>query len=205
MNPRTSLQSNNSENTKASREDVLSSAARKVLDGDKPAFELIVKALERKVLATCYSFVNNSDEARELAQDVFLKVFRNLGKFQFNSALSTWVFRICVNRCIDYVNKRNKRNSQNYLEDEYSRIRDDVRVRDSIDGKMIRRETRKLVRREIMNLSPKHRDAIILHDFNHMSCREIAEATSCSEGTVMSRLFHARKKLHGRLREYMEE
>lgn len=204
MNSLRSLKSNNSDNRNRG-EDQLAAAARRVLDGEPEAFEEIVTALEKKVLATCYGFVGNRDEARELAQDVFLKIYRNLEKFQFNSALSTWVFRICVNRCIDYVNKRKKKNSQNFLEAEYSRIREDARNHDSIDGKLIRKETRKLVRQEIMNLSAKHRDAIILHDFNHMSCKEIAQATNCSEGTVMSRLFHARKKLYGKLREYMEE
>ena len=79
------------------------------------------------------------------------------------------------------------------------------RKKENLDGLIIKKERELLLREEIMALSEKHRTAIILHDFNYLSCKEIAEVTGCSEGTVMSRLFHARKRLHKKLSHYFGE
>lgn len=181
----------------------LKDAARDVISGHNESFEIIVAALEKKVLATCYNFVNSIDEAQELAQEVFIKVFKSLGRFKFNSALSTWVYRICVNCCIDTINnKKRKFNNQAVNgEDTFKEL--SGQIKDPVDKIILKKEINEKLLNEIMKLSPKHREAIVLHDFNFLSCKEIAQVTKNSEGTIMSRLFHARKKLYAKLSPFI--
>lgn len=189
---------------KRQEDEKLKEAAREVISGNTESFEIIVSALEKKVLATCYNFVNNAEETQEMAQEVFLKVFKSLKRFKFNSALSTWVYRICVNCCIDTINnKKRKFNNQALGGDIHEQTASKVTVADSVDKIIIKKEINEKLLNEIMNLSPKHKEAIVLHDFNYLSCKEIAQITKNSEGTIMSRLFHARKKLYSRLKGYM--
>lgn len=189
---------------KPQEERELEEAARRVASGDTEAFEVIVRRLEKKILSSCYGFVGNREEARELAQDVFLKVFRNLKNFRFDSSLSTWIYRICINCCIDHVNSKRRKFDRNVVRGDLPEGRVSGRVTSGIDGIIEKKEARKILREEIMNLPPKHRDAIILHDFNYLNCKEISQIVNCSEGTVMSRLFHARKKLFERLKGFFE-
>lgn len=189
---------------KRQEDEKLKAAAREVISGNNESFEIIVSALEKKVLATCYNFVNNAEEAQEMAQEVFLKVFKSLKRFKFNSALSTWVYRICVNCCIDTINnKKRKFNNQALGGDIHEQTAAASVVADSVDKIILKKEINEKLLNEIMKLSPKHREAIVLHDFNYLSCKEIAQITKNSEGTIMSRLFHARKKLYAKLKNYM--
>lgn len=187
---------------KTQEEKEIEDAARRVASGDKEAFEVIVRRLEAKILSSCYGFVENREEAMELVQDVFLKVFRNLKNFRFDSSLSTWIYRVCINCCIDHVNSKRRKFDRNIARGELPEAKVSGRVTSGLDGLIEKKEARKILRDEIMNLPPKHRDVIILHDFNYLNCREISRIVDCSEGTVMSRLFYARKKLYERLKVF---
>ena len=84
----------------------------KLLDGDHQAFRMLVDAFQEKVLNTCYGFVNNKQEAEDLTQEVFIEVFRSIGKFRGDAKLSTWIYRIAVSKSLEEIRKRKRQKTQ---------------------------------------------------------------------------------------------
>jgi RNA polymerase sigma-70 factor, ECF subfamily len=160
--------------------------------GDYHAFEELVRRYRNDVYSLAYHFVRNREEAWDISQEVFIKAHRALNRFRGDASFKTWLMRITANQCKDFFKKR--RLATIAFDDV---VRED-QVAGSDDGPRKALETRELgqaILAALDTLSEKHRTAIVLREFEGLSYEEMAGVMGTSQGTVMSRLHHARKKL----------
>lgn len=163
------------------------SIIRQFIDGDKSAFQILVKRHKEKVRNIIYITMNNSALVDDIAQDVFITVYRNLKHFRYESQFTTWLYRITVNRCKDYLRKMNVRKIFSPIEDgseisEYSTPAEN-------------NDISRIVMDAISKLPVKLRMPLILKDIEGFSYQEISETLNCEMGTVKSRIFRGREKL----------
>ncbi|WP_242360367.1 RNA polymerase sigma factor [Anaeromyxobacter sp. SG17] len=176
--------------------------------GDPAAFRALVVRYQRKVYAVALGIVKDSDLAWDVAQEAFVRVHGHLGAFEGKSSFSTWLFRIATHLSIDAV--RRERVSQKEDVDE-------VRESDLTGGgegilattlgddpaeNVLRREMAEKIQDALATLPEKHRTILVLREVEGLSYEELAERLGIHKGTVMSRLFHARKKMQTALRGY---
>jgi len=177
--------------------------------GDTAAFNDLITKYRSKVYAMIYNMVRNEQDAWDLSQEAFLKAWRNLDRFRGQSAFYTWIFRIATNVTIDWVRKRQIQSGVEFD--------DAIGMKDIEPGSTTTPQAEPLphehleqgeiqarINAAIDQLSPEHRMAIVLREVEGLQYEEIAEAMGCSVGTVMSRLFYARKKLQTLLRDVYE-
>jgi RNA polymerase sigma-70 factor (ECF subfamily) len=176
--------------------------------GDKEAFRELVERYQRKIVAVALGMVNNPDDALEIAQETFVKAFQNLEKFKGESSFYTWLYRIVVNRAIDF-RRRERRHPTVGLEDRssagglggsYEEILKEERPTDPYQQTQAR-EIGDRVTAAINELTPDHKAVIVLREVEGLSYDEISRVMHCSKGTVMSRLHYARKKLQKKLKD----
>lgn len=176
--------------------------------GDPSAFDSLVTRYRGKVYGMCYHFVQNEQDAWDLAQEAFIKAWRALPSFKLDSAFYTWLYRIAHNTAYDWLRKR-RIESAGEFDDEVGRPiaagaeavpHDVVRPDDALSNVELGRR----IREAIAQLQPDHRTAILLREVEGLSYEEIAKITNCQLGTVMSRLFYARKKLQEMLKDAYE-
>lgn len=157
--------------------------------GDADAFAEIVARHRRVVYQVCYRFVNDPDAAADLTQETFVRAWRGLDRFRGSSALSTWLFRIAVNVCL------NRRAADRPPHDGLdSQQLEDVSA-ESPDGRLIRAERARRVRQAIAALPDRQRATVILRVYHGLSHREIAATLGSSVGATKANLFHALAKL----------
>ena len=163
------------------------SIIRQFVGGDKSAFQFLVKRHKEKVRNIIYITMNNSALVDDIAQDVFITVYRNLKHFRFESQFTTWLYRITVNRCKDYLRKMNVRKIFSPIEEgsEVSEYSSPVENND----------ISRIVMDAISKLPVKLRMPLILKDIEGFSYQEISETLKCEMGTVKSRIFRGREKL----------
>jgi RNA polymerase sigma-70 factor (ECF subfamily) len=184
------------------------SLVSKAKTGDPDAFRALVVRYQRKVYAVALGIVKDPDLAWDVAQEAFVRVHANLGTFEGKSAFSTWLFRIATHLAIDSIRK--ERASQKEQLDE-------VHEADLADGgegilatslgndpraNVLRRELAGKIQDALAGLSEKHRTILVLREVEGLSYEELAERLDIHKGTVMSRLFHARKNMQAALRRY---
>jgi len=172
------------------------------LAGRPDAFAQLFERYRERVYRIAYGWCFDSQTALDLVQDVFVKVYRSLGMFRKEASFWTWLCRIAINRCLDFVRKK-ERTKEMPVEDpqEYARATDEPRA-DPL-GELELSELKGALTGAIDALSPEARSAFILRFFDNLSYKEIAAALDCSIGTVMSRLFYARQKLKDLLGDYL--
>ncbi|MCL4821760.1 MAG: sigma-70 family RNA polymerase sigma factor [Vicinamibacteria bacterium] len=182
------------------------SAERSLLEqcrgGDAAAFARLVALHETMVFNLALRMLGNPDEARDVSQDVFLQVYRTLGRFEERSSLRTWIYRIVVNLCRNRRRlwMRRRRDRSVGLED--LSARDESRLAqggDSPYDTVRRREQAERVQRALLALSFDHRAVLVLREVEGLTCEEIAHSLGIAEGTVKSRLARARDALRARL------
>jgi RNA polymerase sigma-70 factor (ECF subfamily) len=157
--------------------------------GDRAAFEWLVRRHQRRALAVALGVLHHQEDARDACQEAFLRVFRGLARFTGDAQFSTWLHRIVVNVCIDRL--RNKWSDALPLDEvEASLSGGDDPGRTAENAQLGAR-----IGAALAQLSPAHRTVLTLRELEGMSYQEIAGAMKCSIGTVMSRLFHARKRM----------
>ena len=180
----------------AENEDILKVNA--FLAGDENGFEFLFEKYRQKVYGIAYRFVRNREDALEVAQEVFLRVYQALEKFKTNSKFFTWLYRITVNRSIDFTRSRKSRPLHGMDESAMEALGKPT-ARRAPDQAPIEyaqeQELHEKLRQAVAELSDKHQIVFILHTSEDLSYKEIAEVVDCNVGTVMSRLFYARKKL----------
>ncbi len=159
--------------------------------GDRQALAELFRRYRRSVYEIAYRYTSNREDALEVTQEVFLKVIENASEFRRGARFSTWLYRIAVNQSIDYLRRR-KRRSFAPLEGEGFQARG-TRADPVLEAE--KTELQERVNEALWKLSEKHRDVLVLHTLEHLSYAEIAKIVGCSVGTVMSRLFYARKRL----------
>lgn len=167
--------------------------------GDYAAFDELINLYRGKVYAMIYNMIHNDADSWDLSQDVFIKAWKALPKFEGRSAFFTWLYRIAHNVTYDWTRKK-KISSSGEFEDYMINQADpgglaNPKATDSPDTNLEREEVRNRITRAIDSLSIDHKEVILLKEVEGMSYQEIADCIGCSTGTVMSRLFYARKKL----------
>ena len=174
--------------------------------GDQEAFRHLVERYQRRVYAVAYGIVRNRDDAWDIAQEAFVKAYRNLTRFQGNSGFYTWLYRITYNLCIDNMRARSRRS---FVEIDSSRmlqaaVAKEAPMETHPAKTADRRELAEQIEKALNQLSEKHRAIIVLREIEGLSYEEIADVLKVSKGTVMSRLFHARRKLQDLLDPYIK-
>ncbi len=171
---------------------------------DESAFNELVVAYERRVFALVFRMIGRREEAEDLAQEVFVQVFKAIDQFRGDSKLSTWIFRIAVNLCKNkakYLSRR-KVGEQEDVHEIADRVSGDAGKGVTVSGAINRPDEileglqlERIVRRAIEQVDADFREVLILRDVEDMSYDEIAEVTGLAEGTVKSRIFRARAQL----------
>jgi RNA polymerase sigma-70 factor (ECF subfamily) len=175
--------------------------------GDKEAFRELVERYQRKIVSVALGMVHNPDDALEIAQETFVKAFESLGSFKGESSFYTWLYRIVVNRAIDF-RRRERRHPTVALEDRvgagsgegYEDTLKEERPTDPYHQAQAH-EIGDRVKEAINELTPDHKAVILLREVEGLSYDEISRVMQCSKGTVMSRLHYARKKLQKKLKD----
>jgi len=178
--------------------------------GDTQAFDQLVSRYRTRVFGMIYNMVRNEQDAWDLAQDSFVKAWKSIGRFRGQSSFYTWIYRIVMNVTIDWLRKKQVKGTGTEFDDSVQLKEIDPASRTSPQAealpheRMERNEVRARIDAAIAQLSPEHRAVILMKETEDMQYHEIAEALDCSIGTVMSRLFYARKKLQISLRDVYE-
>ena len=173
--------------------------------GDKEAFRELVERYQRKVVSVALGMVHNREDALEIAQETFVKAYENLTRFKGESSFYTWLYRIVVNRAIDFQ-RRERRHPTVGLDDRgpsgegYEETLKEERLADPYQQAQSR-EIGDRVTEAINELTPDHKAVILLREVEGLSYDEISRVMQCSKGTVMSRLHYARKKLQKKLQD----
>jgi RNA polymerase sigma-70 factor (ECF subfamily) len=180
---------------------------QKARDGDMGAYEALVRRYQERVYATVYHMTSNHEDANDLTQEAFIKGFRALKSFKGGSSFYTWVYRIAVNKTINFLKQR-KNKTQMSLDDLDFNVEHDPDLVSLISDQTPRREAGLSELQEKLNaamqkLSEPHRLVVTLHDVQGLSHEEIAKIMDCNIGTVRSRLFYARQQMQANLSEYL--
>ena len=174
-------------------------------NGDLYAFDLIVKRYKNQLLNFVYRFLGNAEEAEDLVQETFLRVYRNRKAYQKVAKFSTWIYTIAGNLAKTELRKRKRRkffsiSDLGYNEKDYDISDEAYNPEKDVDGRM----KEEIIHREIDELSPKFREVIVLRDVQQLSYEEISQIVNIPLGTVKSRVNRGRLKLQEKLKHILE-
>src|SRR4051794_693416 len=177
-------------------------------NGDMPAYDQLIRRYQERIYATIYHMTSNHEDANDLAQETFIKAYSALKSFKGGSSFYTWVYRIAVNKTINFLKQR-KNKTHLSLDDIDFQAEHDPDLVALISERTPRRENNLAELQEKLNeamqkLSDHHRLVVTLHDVQGLSHEEIAEIMDCNIGTVRSRLFYARQQLQAHLSDYLK-
>lgn len=184
---------------------------QRVQTGDSSAFRALFDKYHRRAFAVAMGVVKNEDDALDAVQEAFVKVHKNIHTFEGSSSFYTWLYRIVMNVSIDHV-RRNRRQKNLDFDERVLHEESDVAgdgalvpsMTNANPGKAaLRRELGGAIHAALQELPEHHRAVIVLREIEGMSYEEMAEALEVPKGTVMSRLFHARKKMQTALAPYL--
>lgn len=178
---------------------------RAARSGDEEAFGELVKTFHQRVYGVAYGLVNNEDDAKDLAQQTWVKVWNKLGSFKEDAGFFTWVYRITSNTCMDFLRSKARRREE-ALPDTLEPVPDPrvERAPSEVsrpDRETQRAEIRAVFEEALAELSPEHRLALTLREVDGLSYEEIAKVMGCRKGTVMSRIYYARQRMQEKLGE----
>jgi RNA polymerase sigma factor (sigma-70 family) len=176
--------------------------------GDLEAYDELVRRYQERIYATVYHMTANHEDANDLAQEAFIKAFHALKTFKGGSSFYTWIYRIAVNKTINFLKQR-KNKPQMSLDDLDFNAEHDPDLVALISEKTPRRdvglaELQEKLNAALLRLSEPHRLVVTLHDVQGLSHEEIAKIMGCNIGTVRSRLFYARQQLQAYLSDYVK-
>ena len=176
--------------------------------GDRQAFRELVERHQRRAFAIALSLVRDEQDAREIVQEAFVRVFKGLQAFNGSSSFFTWLYRIVRNLAIDLLRRPSRRDAEIEESDNLDTMEPlfgEFRLEDP--GQTLgRRQLADRIGQALEALPPYHRGVIVMREIEGMSYEEMAEAMDVSKGTIMSRLYHARRKLQKALYDcYVEE
>jgi RNA polymerase sigma-70 factor (ECF subfamily) len=196
---------NDSEPSAPADEGVLVQRARK---GDLEAYDELVQRYQERIYATVYHMTSNHEDANDLAQESFIKAFQALKSFKGGSSFYTWLYRIAVNKTINFLKQRKNRIHLSLNDLDFNAEHDPDLVA-FVSDKTPRREAnlselQEKLNTALMKLSEPHRLVVVLHDVQGLSHEEIAKVMDCNIGTVRSRLFYARQQLQAWLSDYLK-
>jgi len=186
-------------------EDVL---VRRSRHGDLKAYDELVKRYQECIYATIYHMTSNHEDANDLAQESFIKAYQALHSFKGGSSFYTWLYRIAVNKTINFLKQRKNRVHLSLNDLDFNAEHDPDLVA-LISHKTPQRdagltELQEKLNGALLKLSEPHRIVVVMHDVQGQSHEEIAKVMDCNVGTVRSRLFYARQQLQSELAEYLQ-
>ena len=181
---------------------------RRSQQGDVTAYDELIRRYQERIYATVYHMTSNHEDANDLAQETFIKGFQALKSFKGDSSFYTWIYRIAVNKTINFLKQRKNRTHMSLNDLDFSAENDPDLVA-LISDKTPRRDIGLSELQEKLNiamqkLSPVHRMVVTLHDVQGLSHEEIGKIIECNIGTVRSRLFYARQQLQAYLSDYLK-
>ncbi len=177
----------------------------RVKDGDDAAFAQLVRRYQRQVANLIYLTMGSRDGLDDLVQEVFIRVHRSVGRFNFESSFFSWLYRITLNLCIDEIRRRKLRRvlSLDFLAEDGDHPSFEPPASTTPEDELLREERRQKVVDALQALSPLHRQILILREYQDLPYDEIANILGISVQAVKSRLFRARSELREQLEEYM--
>src|SRR5436305_689205 len=181
---------------------------RRARTGDMSAYDELVRRFQERIYATIYHMTSNHEDANDLAQETFIKAYQALKSFKGDSGFYTWVYRIAVNKTINFLKQR-KNKIHLSLNDLDFNAENDPDLVALVSDKTPRRdialsELQEKLNAAMLKLSEVHRLVVTLHDVQGLSHEEIGKIMECNIGTVRSRLFYARQQLQAYLSDYLK-
>jgi RNA polymerase sigma-70 factor, ECF subfamily len=186
---------------------------QRVQQGDQRAFKLLVERYQRKVYAVALGMLKDKEEARDVAQEAFVKVYRYLDHFKGDASFYTWLYRITVNICIDAMRRKGSARGDEHLEFDETVAMDTAEANIGALGSKLgtnpqksalRKELAEKISAALSEIPASHREILLLREVEGMSYEDLAKILKIPKGTVMSRLFHARLKMQKILGSYVE-
>lgn len=174
-----------------------------IKQGSEPAFRKLVEQHQRMVVNTCLGLVHDHDDANDLAQEVFIEVFNSAEQFRGDSKISTWLYRIAVNRSLNFIRDNKKRSLFKRIEDVFTR-KDSIAIEPSwqveeADQNLQKQQKAAILHKAINSLPKNQRVAFTLHKYDDLSYKEISEVMGVSLASVESLIHRAKKNLQKKL------
>jgi RNA polymerase sigma-70 factor (ECF subfamily) len=175
--------------------------------GHTNAFNSLVLRYRDRVFSVVYNMTSNREDANDVTQDVFVKAFHNIHRFQQKSTFFTWLYRIAVNTAISFIKKNRNRqffSLENFEEEGISgKLAEILSSRKHSRRELLLQELQEKLNEALQKLSVKHRTTVVLFEIEGLSHKDIGEILNCSEGTVRSRLHYAKNELQNYMKEYI--
>ena len=176
--------------------------------GDEAAFEELVRRYQRAVSNVVYLTLGDRQEVQDLTQEVFIRAYKSLSRFDENATLYSWLYRIAVNLCIDEIRRRKIRKTLSLdlmSESALERERKSKESHFSSSAELFKAEKRDVILKALEKLSPAYRAALVLREYENMAYEDIAESLGITVQAVKSRIFRARQEMRELLKDYFEE
>jgi RNA polymerase sigma-70 factor (ECF subfamily) len=173
-------------------DEVLARLAEKAADGDLEAFDALMSQIERRVVSIAWRILGNGEDARDAAQEVFLRLYRSIGRFRKGQPVMAWVYRITVNVCHDVTRRRRRYEHRHEPIDDATAA---LGTASDADERVLEQQRRSLVARALETLPDRERAAFVLHDLEGLSTAEVAEALGTRSVTVRSQVSVARARI----------
>jgi RNA polymerase sigma-70 factor (ECF subfamily) len=171
--------------------------------GDRGAFQTLFERYNRRAYTLALGVVRNSDDAMDLVQDAFIKAHRHMDRFEGNASFYTWLYRIVMNLAIDHLRKQRRQQPVELDEAAPGAVLDDSLLPKILGGNpgraLMDKQIRTRIDAALDQLSDNHRAVLVMRELEGMTYEDMAVAMGCSKGTIMSRLFHARKNMQRQL------
>ena len=184
---------------------------KRVRSGDQRAFKLLVERYQRKIFSVALGMVRDREEAMDVSQEAFVKVYKYLDHFKGDASFYTWLYRITVNICIDVIRKRGGRSEMLEFDESIQMDTNEAnlgalgtRLGTNPQKSALRKELAEKIQEALAQVPEKHRAILLLREIEGMSYEDLARTLEIPKGTVMSRLYHARAKVQKILSEYLD-
>ena len=175
--------------------------------GEISAFDELVERYQSRIYNITYRYTRNPEDALDLVQEVFIKAFKALGKFQRRSAFYSWLYRVAVNVCVDFLRRKSRQHQPVSLDEVINAEVILLQKRREFlpDDAVVRTELRRKISESVLQLPPRQQTVFMLRHRDGLQLKEIAAAIGRSEGTVKAHLFHANRRMREMLTPYLRD
>jgi len=180
----------------------------RVKAGDEPAFDYLVQKYRRPMVSFMYRMAHNAAAAEDLAQEVFLRVYRSRGSYEASAKFTTWLYRIATNLAVNHARDTRHERPENMAsldepDEETGTTMDVADTSPNVEEKLVKQERLKAIRQKVENLPERQRLAVLMHKYQQMDYKQIGEVLNLSESATKSLLFRAYETLREQLKEFI--